>query len=329
MRILYAVQATGNGHISRAHQLYPALSKFGKVDIILSGSNSTLDISLPVKYRSQGLSLFYSQCGKLDYWKSWKNADYYQIKRDIESLPVSLYDIVLNDFDYITAQACKLRKHPSIQFGHQAAFMSDKTPRPDNKSILGEYILKNYAKSNAYVGLHFERYDSFIFPPVIKKEILESTPRDQGHITVYLPAYMNSCLEKIFKEADNYIFHWFLPDIHKPKIDGNIHYYPVNQEFFNESLVNCQGLLTGGGFETPAEALYLGKKLLTIPIKGQYEQQCNAYALEKMGVKKLDFLNELTKSQFFQWLESKNTIDTKPEYNNLQETFEFMLNKFL
>jgi hypothetical protein len=32
-------------------------------------------------------------------------------------------------------------------------------------------------------------------------------------------------------------------------------------------------------FETPAEALFLGKKLLVIPMTGQYEQECNAAAL--------------------------------------------------
>lgn len=33
MKILYAVQATGNGHISRAHQLYPYLREMGETDI--------------------------------------------------------------------------------------------------------------------------------------------------------------------------------------------------------------------------------------------------------------------------------------------------------
>ena len=42
---------------------------------------------------------------------------------------------------------------------------------------------------------------------------------------------------------------------------------PVNNELFNKSLETCNGLLTGGGFEGPAEALYLGKKLLSVPMK--------------------------------------------------------------
>ena len=58
----------------------------------------------------------------------------------------------------------------------------------------------------------------------------------------------------------------------------------MNKTLFNQSLIHCTGIITGGGFETPAEALHLGKKLMAIPIRGQYEQQCNAAALKEMGV---------------------------------------------
>ena len=68
MKIFYAIQATGNGHISRAIQLYPYLQKYGKVDFLLSGTYASLNPSIPIKYRSNGLSLHYSQCGGLDYW---------------------------------------------------------------------------------------------------------------------------------------------------------------------------------------------------------------------------------------------------------------------
>ena len=42
MKILYAVQATGNGHISRAMELLPHLQKYGTKDIFLIGANSRL-----------------------------------------------------------------------------------------------------------------------------------------------------------------------------------------------------------------------------------------------------------------------------------------------
>lgn len=321
MKILYAVQATGNGHISRAHQLFPYLQEKGEVDIMLSGSNSTLELDLPIKYRSSGLSLFYSQCGGLDYLKTITSLNFLMVRKEANDLPVENYDLVINDFDYVTAKACAIKNIPSVQFGHQASFMSSNTPRPKEKSIIGEMVLKNYAPAPKYVGLHFKQYDDFIHSPVIKSEIIEAKPEDHGHITVYLPAYEHHCIEKVFKESSEVKYHWFSKDVIVPFEDGNINYYPINQKYFNDSLIHCHGLLTGGGFETPAEALYLGKKLITIPIKGQYEQQCNAAALEEMGILKLDVLNQKTKSIFFGWLKS-NISSIRVEANNIKDTLE-------
>jgi uncharacterized protein (TIGR00661 family) len=69
-----------------------------------------------------------------------------------------------------------------------------------------------------------------------------------------------------------------------PYQSGNVEIFPVNNEAFNKSLASCEGLLTGGGFEGPAEALFLKKKVMMIPMKGQYEQQCNALSASKLGV---------------------------------------------
>lgn len=324
MKILYAVQATGNGHISRAHQLYPYLKELGDVDIFLSGSNATLPVHFPVKYSSKGLSLFYSRCGGLNYWETWKAFNYRHILKMAKELPVDQYDLVINDFEHITARACSLRQKISIQFGHQASFVSDNTPRPDEKKWVGEWILHHYAPASHYVGLHFEKYENFIFPPVIKKEFIEAKPTDHGFIAVYLPAYQTHCIEKALRSNSPVQFQWFLPEIKTPHVDGNISYFPVDQAYFNESLIHCHGLITGGGFETPAEALYLGKKLMSIPIAGQYEQQCNAAALKNMGVTVLNKCGEDFGIQINQWLKSAHNI-TKQEANHIPDTLDYML----
>ena len=107
MKILYAVQATGNGHISRAMELLPHLQKYGTIDIFLSGANSSLALDAPVKFRSKGVSLFYNCNGGLDYLKMLKQTNPVKLQHLIRSLPVEDYDLVLNDFDFITAAACK------------------------------------------------------------------------------------------------------------------------------------------------------------------------------------------------------------------------------
>lgn len=302
MRIFYAVQATGNGHISRAMELLPHLKKYGEVDIFLSGSNSTLPLDAPVAFRSQGLSLQYTCQGSLNYLKTLKQLNLKRIRKEARDLPLKKYDLVLNDFEAITSLACKIKGMPSIHFGHQASFITNKTPRPDKKDRMGEWILKNYAKGSCNMGLHFSSYDDFIEPPVIKSEIWMAEAMDKGHITVYLPSYCDKELITIFLRMKDARFEVFSRQAKKIFHIENITLLPVSKASFNKSLISCRGLITGAGFETPSEALYLNKKLLVIPIRGQYEQMCNAAALKKMGIKVLDKIDSGFYKEVDQWL---------------------------
>lgn len=327
MKIFYAIQATGNGHISRAIQLHPYLQKFGTVDYFMSGNNASLAIDLPVKYKSEGCSLHYSKCGGLNYWDIIRNIKPLQMYKDANSLPLKNYDVVINDFDSITSLACKLQKVHSVQLGHQASFISELTPRPEKKSVMGEMILKHYAPSPKNIGLHFEKYDSFILPPIIKDEIIQAEPKNLKHITVYLPSFDKDCLEKAFNKLPEQDFHWFLNDVKFKHVIGNITYYPVNQKSFNESLISCHGIITGGGFETPAEALYLGKKVLSIPTRKHYEQECNAAALKKLGVSVVYEVKDNFDLIIENWL---NTDTQSPviQANNIPETLEFLFDTY-
>lgn len=301
MNIFYAVQATGNGHISRSMELLPYLQQHGKVDVFLSGDNSNLKLDAPVAYRSKGLSLYYTCNGSLDYWKIAKAINPAALKKEIAQLPVEKYDLVINDYDYITARACAAKNIPSVNFGHQASFQSDKVPRPPQKSKIGEWLLKSYAKADKYIGLHFRPYDDFIITPVIKKEILEAAPKDLGHITVYLPSYCEPQLIRIFSPFKDLRFEIFSRESKQENTIGNIKFIPVDKYRFNHSLISCHAVITGGGFETPSEAIHLGKKIMAIPIRGQYEQCCNAAALQEMGIMTLDKIDENFGGQFESW----------------------------
>jgi uncharacterized protein (TIGR00661 family) len=308
MRIFYAIQATGNGHISRAMELLPHLQPYGTVDIFLSGANSSLHLDAPVKYRSNGLSLFYTCTGGLDYWKIMKSCQPFKLRKEIQELPVEKYDLVINDFEYITAASCAKKKIPSIQFGHQASFQSDRTPRPANKNSIGEWILKNYATATHHVGLHFEKYDEFIFHPIVKQELLDAEPSKGNYITVYLPSYCEPQLQKIFHSLKEFNFQIFSRETSHRKKSNNIVFLPVNRSLFNQSLIHCTGVITGGGFETPAEAIHLGKKIISVPIRGQYEQVCNAAALEKLGIICINNIDDDFQLTFHRWINDTRTV---------------------
>jgi uncharacterized protein (TIGR00661 family) len=307
--------------------LYPYLQKFGTVDFFMSGNNASLAIDLPVKYRSKGCSLHYSKCGGLDYWNIVKNIRPIQIMKEAKALPIKNYDVVINDFDSITSLACKLQKVHSVQLGHQASFVSPLTPRPEKKSVMGELILKHYATAPKNIGLHFEAYDSFILPPIIKDEIVQANPKNLGHITVYLPSFDKECLEKAFRKLPQQHFHWFLNTVKEVETFGNITFYPVNQKDFNESLINCHGIITGGGFETPAEALYLKKKVLSIPILNHYEQECNAAALQKLGVPVLFEVDNNFELIIENWL-NNNAPMPSMKANTIPDTLQFLFDTY-
>jgi uncharacterized protein (TIGR00661 family) len=302
MKIFYAIQATGNGHIARAMELMPFLQQHGEVDIFLSGSNNSLNIDLPVKYRSKGLSLFYGNNGGLDYWKIAKTFAPVRIIKEAKNLPLEKYDVVFNDFEIITSLACKLKKVPFVHFGHQASFASAKTPMPSKKDWLGEYILKNYASSPHNIGLHFESYDQDIYNPIIKQSILDAVPTNQGHITVYLSHYSDEVVIEQLSKVKELLFHVFSKKVKQETRIGNVLLKPVGNETFNQSMIASAGIITGAGFETPAEALYMNKKLMCLPILGQYEQLCNAEALLKFNVPIVDRLDEHFSFKVKSWM---------------------------
>ncbi len=61
-------------------------------------------------------------------------------------------------------------------------------------------------------------------------------------------------------------------------------YFRIDESQYLKYFEGCEGILCNAGFETPAEALFMDKKLFVIPIHNQYEQECNACALDKMGI---------------------------------------------
>src|ERR1022692_3243631 len=308
MKIFYAVQATGNGHISRAMEILPYLEKYGEVDIFLSGANRTLQLNAPVKFRSKGVSFFYSNSGGLNYFDTVRKFSPLRVFREVRDLPVEKYDLVINDFECMTSLACAHKKIPSVNFGHQASFQSNKVPRPAKKDFIGEWVLHNFARASQYIGLHFNCYDNFILPPVIKKDISGAEPQDKGHITVYLPSYSDEVVCSYFSQLKDFRFEVFSKEITQPVLKKNILLTPVNKDGFNKSMINCTGIITSAGFETPAEALFLSKKILAIPIKGQYEQLCNTAALEKMGVACIEAVDKNFIPVFNNWMNDEKKI---------------------
>lgn len=308
MKVLYAIQGTGNGHVSRANEIIPFLKTKCELDILLSGTQADVGLDYEIKYTLKGLSFIFGKKGGVDLYKTFKQLQSKKFLAEIKALPVEEYDLVINDFEPISAWACKIKNVPCIGMSHQFAVSDNQSPKPITTDLIAAMVLKYYAPCKRGVGFHFKKYGDNIFTPVIKKEIRNAVVKNLGHYTVYLPAYSDIKLIDFlstFKKTEWQIFSKHTDKTYKEK---NCWIRPVNTMAFTESFTTCEGILCGAGFETPAEALQMGKKLLIVPMKNQYEQHCNAAAAQELGVPVIKNLKKKHLHKVESWLNEKEAL---------------------
>jgi len=309
-RVLYAIQGTGNGHLSRALDIVPLLQqRVSQLDVLVSGPPADLSLPFPVRYQCHGLGFIFGKKGGINFVKTFWQLNSAAFVREMRQLPVEKYDLVISDFEPVSAWACRLRHVPCVALSHQSAVLSEHAPRPDTDDAVGKAVLRHYAPTTAHYGFHFERYEAGIHTPVIRRQVRDLAPQNDGHYTVYLPAFDEETLVKRLRYLSR-TTHWEVFSKHSQRESehGNVRVRPVSGAAFTDSLTRSAGVLCGAGFETPAEALFLRKKLLVIPMKNQYEQTCNAAALAHMGVPVVKSLKDKHLATLDHWLQHGRVV---------------------
>lgn len=328
MKILYGVQGTGHGHISRARVVLPKLRELAEVDVLISGYNFHMDLDGEIAYKARGISLTYDSKGSVDFLETALRLKPIKLIQDIQSVPVNEYDFFVNDFEPVTAWAAQSAGIPCVGISHQAAFLSQKVPRPKRKSLIGEGVMKHFAPLTAAVGSHYLRYDDFIEPPIIRQQIKDLNPVLGDHVTVYLPAFNHDILCSIFNKVKQVEWHIFSPTCSSEYRKRNVIIKPIGKDTFLKSFESCVGIVSSTGFETTSEAMYLGKKLLTIPIRNQYEQLCNAIALEELGGKVVYHIDDTFDKKVNEWLSNSAELNL-PETSNEDDLASIIIKKGL
>jgi len=103
MKILYSIQGTGNGHVTRAREIVPLLKKEHDVDILMSGIQSDVELPFEVQYRFHGLSFIFGKKGNVDITETYRKSRLRQLLKDMKSLPVDQYGLVISDFEPVSS----------------------------------------------------------------------------------------------------------------------------------------------------------------------------------------------------------------------------------
>ncbi len=216
--------------------------------------------------------------------ETFKRIDSFRFLKEVRKFPIDKYDLIISDFEPVTCWSSYLRNKKCFGLSNQSATLHPLAPSPKTIDPLGKLILEYYAPVSIGYGFHFKPLSEKIYTPVIRKQVRDLVVTDQGHYTIYLPSYDDEQIIKHLKKFGNVKWEVFSKHNKHPVNLKNITIRPVTGKTFLDSMAASSGVLCNAGFGTASEALFLGKKLLVVPMKTQYEQHCNAAMLKSMGV---------------------------------------------
>lgn len=291
MKILYGVQGTGNGHLSRSRELIRYLKQDGhEVRVIVSGRDPALlwDMEIFEPYTAlQGLT-FATHRGRIQHLQTARELNLVRFYADIRAFDARGFDLVISDYEPVTARIARRHRLPSIGIGHQYAFCHDIPVRGQNP--LSRFILDHFAPVDYPIGLHWHHFDQPILPPVVP-EFFSRTEPVPNKILVYLPFEELADILQLLSPFDAHAF-FIYHQLQQPEEKGQFKLRPYSRAGFLNDLADCSGVITNAGFELVSEALALGKKVLVKPLAGQMEQLSNAAALTELklglSMKRLD-----------------------------------------
>ncbi|MBL1377277.1 MJ1255/VC2487 family glycosyltransferase [Zobellella iuensis] len=283
MRILYGVQGTGNGHITRARALGAALRRRGlAVDFLFSGRppEDYFDMAEFGDYQSRTGVTFVTRGGCIAPLASLGRCRPLQLLGDIRALPVRDYDLVLTDFEPATAWAARRAGVPCVGISHQAAFLSD-IPR-QGENWLNRQLVRHFAPAGCQLGLHWHHFGQKVLPPLMEPAPPATAIRPDK-VLVYLPFEEQGDIAALLGGFPHVQFYCYHPKA-EPREQGHLHWRAPSRQGFRRDLAEAAGVIANSGFELPSEALSLGKKLLVKPVGGQFEQLSNALALARLNL---------------------------------------------
>ncbi len=346
-KIIYAVAGQGFGHSSRSHLIGQHLLQQGH-ELIFAGSSQSykyLSKYFPGKVHEISGLFFVYENGNINNAKTLmenifnypsshaKNADVF--KNIFEPFAP---DLVISDFEPFTAWWAWLNKIPYISIDHQHVLTMCKLQHDskDMFSRLAAHFVTKYYYTGArnYIILNFFKAQltnkkAILLPPVIRQQVLAKKPSQGQHIVFYsTDCTFAQKLASILQNFPDYKF--LIYGFDKERQYKNCIFKKTSTETFLEDLASCKAVIATAGFSLISECLHFKKRMLLLPVLGQYEQILNAKYIEKLGYGMSSTkLDHTTLSNFLDFLKKPhpqtNQIlfpDNHKFYNIINSTIE-------
>ena len=114
-------------------------------------------------YRALPGLTFATRNGSIDLLATVGRSQPLRLLRDIRQLPVDDYDLIVSDFEPVTAWAAKRQKRVSLGISHQASFQFGIPQRGNN--LMARLTIQHFAPVHHAIGLHWYHFGYPILPP--------------------------------------------------------------------------------------------------------------------------------------------------------------------
>ena len=239
-------------------------------------------------------------------------------------------DLVITDFEPLTARLARKQKIPLISIDHQH-FIT----QLDLQELPWSWRLRARIMS-WFIRLYFDWQDQTVVSSffsqafqstdavqhvgvTLRSRMQIQKPANGPAIVVYLRRFHSrKLLQLLGRRKEKFLIYGH----HVPRTEGNLEFKQVDNETFCEDLAQCRALICNAGNQLVGEALSFGKPVLALPESGNFEQQLNGHFLNQMvGGTSVPFekMNDRVLTEFVESLdEYRRHIDRQSVVGNQQ-----------
>ncbi|MEX2528714.1 MAG: glycosyltransferase family protein [Gemmatimonadota bacterium] len=307
LRIVFLVQGEGRGHLSQALALAELLENAGhEVVCVLAGTSERRPLP---DYFSRGLgqqvitfpSLLTVPGGAGTGVSMWRTVAvntrriflYRNGIRLVRKILSRLQpDLVVNFYEALGAMALGaggLERIPMVCVGHQYLLGHPGAPRPPFRPVqlLPFRVLNRLSVPSGAVraALSFRELPDLrdrgleVIPPLLRKSVLEARPEPGEHLLVYVLNHgYGRAIARWHESHPEIVIHGFWDRPGAPDTEvvrPNLTFHQLSDTRFMEFMRTCRGFVGTAGFESVAEALWLGKPVMVVPTEKHVEQAWN------------------------------------------------------
>jgi uncharacterized protein (TIGR00661 family) len=318
MKILYGVVGEGMGHATRSVVILRHLVEHHEIEIVVSGrAHAFLQKAFPQLrvHEIAGLNMIYRDNEVQKRRTAWDFikklpgfAENFETMTRIEEgfRP----ELVIADFESFAYFYAKKHDLPVISIDNMQIInrcSHDDIEIPDEERTAFQ-MAKTIVKAKLP---HCDHYliTTFFFPPARKKRtslhppilrdtILSAQPSDGDHVLVY---QTSDTFRELIPTLQKMQGRFFVYGLKRDEELGNVTLKGFSEDGFVRDLATSRAVLAGGGFSLMGEAVQLGKPLLAVPLKGQFEQTLNALYLQRLNYG--EYHRELSEKAIHEFLE--------------------------